>query len=101
MHSCLTVFLQYNSKYRECPLASGERFRANESLISRMVVHNSFKIFPVVWNPWSDKAKGMSDFGDEEYKEMVCVEAGAVSSRVNLEPGLSMTFSQTITVSDP
>jgi len=22
----------------------------------------------VVWNPWVDKAKGMADFGDEEYK---------------------------------
>jgi glucose-6-phosphate 1-epimerase len=22
----------------------------------------------VVWNPWIDKAAGMADFGDEEYK---------------------------------
>ena len=22
----------------------------------------------VVWNPWADKAKGMADFGDDEYK---------------------------------
>lgn len=28
----------------------------------------------VVWNPWIDKAKRMSDFGDTEYKEMLCVE---------------------------
>ena len=28
------------------------------------------RAFPdaVLWNPWSTKAKGMSDFGDEEYK---------------------------------
>ena len=22
----------------------------------------------VVWNPWVEKAKGMADFGDDEYK---------------------------------
>ena len=28
----------------------------------------------VVWNPWIAKAARMPDFGDDEYKEMVCVE---------------------------
>ncbi len=32
----------------------------------------------VVWNPWVEKAAGLSDFGDEEYKQMVCVEPAAV-----------------------
>ena len=27
-----------------------------------------------VWNPWVDKAKRMGDFGDDEYKRMLCVE---------------------------
>eukprot|EP00884_Botryococcus_braunii_P018279 jgi/Botrbrau1/5134/Bobra.0172s0006.1 len=41
----------------------------------------------VVWNPWIDKARGMSDFGDEEYKEMVCLEpAIAGSGPVKLPP---------------
>lgn len=35
----------------------------------------------VVWNPWIDKAKGMTDFGDEEYKRMICVEAGHIQGR--------------------
>jgi glucose-6-phosphate 1-epimerase len=38
----------------------------------------------VVWNPWIEKAKAMSDFGDEEYKEMVCAEAGQISTPVVL-----------------
>ncbi|CAG8606105.1 18358_t:CDS:2, partial [Acaulospora morrowiae] len=33
----------------------------------------------VVWNPWVDRARKLSDFGDEEYKQMVCVEPGTVS----------------------
>ena len=32
----------------------------------------------VVWNPWVDKAAGMSDFGPKDgWKNMICVEAGA------------------------
>lgn len=52
----------------------------------------------VVWNPWVDKARGMSDFGDEEYREMVCVEAGKVASPVSLSAGTSADFSQVLTV---
>ena len=52
----------------------------------------------MVWNPWSEKAKGMADFGDEEYKTMVCVEAGSVSKPVTLGAGNKTSFSQKITV---
>ena len=41
----------------------------------------------VVWNPWVDKSKKMSDFGDLEYQNMICVEAGAVVEQVVLQPG--------------
>lgn len=41
----------------------------------------------VLWNPWAEKAKGMGDFGDEEYPEMVCIEAGKVMERQVLEAG--------------
>ncbi|PKC17581.1 galactose mutarotase-like protein [Rhizophagus irregularis] len=39
----------------------------------------------VVWNPWIDKAKGMSDFDDDEYKQMVCVEPGHVTEYITLK----------------
>ena len=64
----------------------------------------------VFWNPWIEKAKAMADFGDEEvclvffidkkYQKMVCVEAGAVSKDVVLEPGCSWTGSQVLRVLD-
>lgn len=42
----------------------------------------------VVWNPWIEKAKGMGDFEPKDgYKNMVCVEVGAVDGWVKLEPG--------------
>ena len=42
----------------------------------------------------------MSDFGDEEYHNMLCVEAGSVSERVSLAAGSDIVFSQQIIVSD-
>ncbi|XP_061174430.1 uncharacterized protein LOC133183496 [Saccostrea echinata] len=50
----------------------------------------------VVWNPWEDKAKAMSDFGDDEYKTMICVEAGSVSQSVTAPAGESVLFTQTL-----
>eukprot|EP01083_Nonionella_stella_P288243 980916_1 len=53
----------------------------------------------VLWNPWIDKSKRMSDFDDEEYKEMVCVEPGSVTRPVTLKPGESKVYSQTLIAS--
>ena len=47
----------------------------------------SFIIYAVVWNPWDKKAKAMTDFGDDDYKHMLCVEAAAVEKPINLKPG--------------
>ncbi|KAF5725957.1 Galactose mutarotase-like superfamily protein isoform 1 [Tripterygium wilfordii] len=41
----------------------------------------------VVWNPWDKKAKAMADFGDDEYKHMLCVEAAAIEKHITLKPG--------------
>jgi len=52
----------------------------------------------VVWNPWIAKAAAMADFGDEEYQQMVCIEAAAIESRVQLAPGEAWTGETTLTV---
>ena len=40
----------------------------------------------VIWNPWKEGAQGMSDFEPKDgYKNMVCVEAGAVNGWTTLE----------------
>ena len=51
----------------------------------------------VVWNPWLDIAKGMADFSDFGFRNMLCVEA--VNSQINpvvIEQGQSHTIVQTI-----
>lgn len=51
----------------------------------------------VVWNPWAAKAQAMSDFGDDEFHSMVCVEPGRVSTQQRLAPGKTYTLQQSIT----
>ena len=42
----------------------------------------------MVWNPWVVKAKGMADFGDDEFRQMLCVEpAVAASGAVEVAAG--------------
>lgn len=42
----------------------------------------------VVWNPWTEKADKMGDFGPDGWRRMVCVEsANAAGNVVNLAPG--------------
>jgi D-hexose-6-phosphate mutarotase len=54
----------------------------------RIVIAKSGSRSTVVWNPWQDKARAMADFGDEEYREMVCIEtANAAEDNVTLAPG--------------
>jgi len=50
----------------------------------------------VLWNPWIEKAQAMSDFNDDGYKHMVCVESGFVSNRKKLNPGETFVASQTV-----
>ncbi|XP_022737158.1 putative glucose-6-phosphate 1-epimerase [Durio zibethinus] len=44
-----------------------------------------------VWNPWDKKSKTMVDFGDEEYKQMLCVNGAAVEKPIILKPGEEWT----------
>jgi len=42
----------------------------------------------VVWNPWVQKAHSLSDFADDEWMQMICIESSNVSDfAVDLAPG--------------
>lgn len=53
----------------------------------------------IVWNPWVDKARALRDFGDDEWRSMVCVETANVGDdAVTLVPGQVHTMSVEIRV---
>ncbi|THU51603.1 hypothetical protein C4D60_Mb06t32760 [Musa balbisiana] len=45
----------------------------------------------VVWNPWEKKSKSITDLGDEEYKQMLCVDGAVVERPITLKPGEEWT----------
>jgi glucose-6-phosphate 1-epimerase len=54
----------------------------------RIGVAKENSLTTVVWNPWAEKAKAMSDFGDAEWMQMICIETSNVSDfAVELAPG--------------
>ena len=53
----------------------------------------------VTWNPWIEKSKKMADFGDEEYKEMICIEPGNVSRKDTLLGGEDAVLTQVLCLS--
>lgn len=53
----------------------------------------------VVWNPWIEKSQRMLDFGDDEFHEMLCIEATNIEDdSVTLQPGSAHTLSQIVSV---
>jgi glucose-6-phosphate 1-epimerase len=54
----------------------------------RIRIEKSGSNSTVVWNPWIAKSQQMPDFGNDEYRTMVCVESGNVAeNKVSLPPG--------------
>jgi glucose-6-phosphate 1-epimerase len=67
----------------------------------RVVVRKSSSATTVVWNPWVDKARAMADFGDDEWREMLCVEsANTGDDRVTLAPGATHVLTTTVAVEE-
>lgn len=54
-------------------------------LARRVSVHKTGSRSTVVWNPWIDKARSLSDFGDDEWTGMCCIEtANAAENAIEL-----------------
>jgi glucose-6-phosphate 1-epimerase len=50
----------------------------------------------VVWNPWREGAADLKDMRDDEYLNMLCIEAANVERRVTLEAGQTWQGEQII-----
>lgn len=62
-------------------------------LSRKISVEKHGSVSTVVWNPWIAKSQQMPDFGNDEYRRMVCVESGNVGpNQVTLPPGQSSTL---------
>lgn len=65
----------------------------------RIIVSKRDSKSTVVWNPWIDKARAMPDFGDDEWRAMVCVETANIGdAAVSLGPRESHTMTAEIAV---
>jgi glucose-6-phosphate 1-epimerase len=55
----------------------------------------------VVWNPWVQKAHSLSDFADDEWMQMICIETSNVSDfAVDLAPGQQHKMKARVRVAD-
>lgn len=51
----------------------------------------------VVWNPWIEKSKRLSQFADDAYTRMLCIEsANVLDDSIHLSPGESFTLDLTV-----
>jgi glucose-6-phosphate 1-epimerase len=65
----------------------------------RIVVEKSGSDSTVLWNPWIEKTKGMSDMAPESWQAMICVEtANAAENAVHLVPGARHKLTASIRV---
>lgn len=55
----------------------------------------------VVWNPWVHKARALPDFGDDEWRHMICIETSNVADcAIELAPGATHRMSTRIELRD-
>lgn len=77
----------------------GEVVISDPGIGRELVLSKSGSGSTVVWNPWIAKSQRMSDFGDDEYLRMLCVEQANIGdAAVTLAPGKSHTLSLSINV---
>ncbi len=79
--------------------SSREVVVADPVLGRRLIVGKSGSGTTVVWNPWAERAAEAPDFGDDEWPQMLCIEAANAGDRaITLLPGQTHLMKQRITL---
>jgi glucose-6-phosphate 1-epimerase len=69
------------------------------TLNRRIRLQKQGSLTTVVWNPWSDGAAALADLGDDEWRQMACVEASNIlGNAVTLAPGAQHTMTAILSV---
>lgn len=91
-----TITAETDRIYLNCP---GQAVIVDPTMGRKIVIDKEGSDTGVIWNPWIAKSKRMSDFGDEEYHNMICVENCNVDyDAVTLKAGASHTLRVKIAV---
>ncbi len=65
----------------------------------RLQVTKENSLTTVVWNPWADKANKMSDLGENEWTQMLCIETSNVLGfGVDVAPGQRHCMKATVSI---
>ncbi len=80
--------------------AGSAEVTVNDVSLARVItVRGSGSRCTVVWNPWIDKTRTLTDMPDDDYLKFVCVEtANAWRDRITLMPGEAHTLATALAV---
>ena len=71
------------------------------ALLRRIAVEKEESMSTVVWNPWVEKARAMTDLAEDQWKSMLCIEAANVGEEaVELAPGKQHMMTVRVRVGD-
>ena len=95
-HEELSLRGEVDRVYRDAPpVVQLRQHGLAPSSSERLMIRKSDSFRDVVlWNLGEAKAAGMKDLGEGQWQQYVCLEAGAISTPVKLEPGASFEGTQ-------
>jgi glucose-6-phosphate 1-epimerase len=94
--------IQISSETDRLYLNTSDAIELEDPLLHRRIcVTKANSRTTVVWNPWAQKAHSLSDFADDEWTKMICIEPSNVSDfAVDLAPGQQHTMKAVVRVVD-